>query len=218
MGDQPGGPTAFKTFVYDSTRWEGFAFRDGDIVISTPAKCGTTWMQMLCALLLFRTPDLPLPSAVLSPWLDMTTRPLDEVRADLDAQTHRRFIKSHTPLPGIPWDDRVTYLTVARDPRDVALSWENHMANMDLDRLIELRAATVGLDDLAELGLADGLPTPPPELRDRFWRWIEGDGTVSRSGLERARRARQLLLGGEGPAERAPLPLRRPPPRTSAAR
>ena len=28
-------------------------FRPGDIVISTPPKCGTTWTQMLCALLIF---------------------------------------------------------------------------------------------------------------------------------------------------------------------
>ena len=179
MGAQPGGPTIYKSFVYDSTRWEGFTFRDGDIVISTPAKCGTTWMQMLCALLLFRTPELPAPLAVLSPWLDMTTRPLEDVRADLEAQTHRRFIKSHTPLPGIPWEDRVTYLHVMRDPRDAALSWDNHLANMDMGRLIELRAATVGLDDLEELGLAEGPPAPPPEPRDRFWQWMEGDGTAN---------------------------------------
>jgi aryl sulfotransferase len=184
MGEQPGGQTVFKNFVYDSSRWEGFAFRDDDIVISTPAKCGTTWMQMMCALLIFRTPDLPAPLAVLSPWLDMTTRALDEVRADLDAQTHRRFIKSHTPLTGIPWDDRVTYVSVMRDPRDAALSWDNHFANMNMDRLIELRAATVGLDDLAELGMADGPPAPLPELRDRFWRSMEGDGSSNPSFLQ----------------------------------
>src|SRR6185503_20428659 len=79
-------------FVFDSARWEGFAFRDDDIVISTPAKCGTTWMQMLCALLIFRSPDLPAPLAELSPWLDMQTRPLADVLRDLDAQTHRRFV------------------------------------------------------------------------------------------------------------------------------
>jgi aryl sulfotransferase len=29
----------------DSTRWNDFAFRDGDIVIGTWAKSGTTWTQ-----------------------------------------------------------------------------------------------------------------------------------------------------------------------------
>jgi hypothetical protein len=122
----------YRSFVHDSARWEGFRFRDGDIVISTPPKCGTTWTQMMCALLIFRTTDLPASLAELSPWLDMQTRPLAEVLADLDGQTHRRFIKTHTPLDGLPFDERATYLHVARDPRDVALSSENHMAKMDL--------------------------------------------------------------------------------------
>ena len=55
----------------DSARWEGFPFRNGDIVISTPSKCGTTWMQMICALLVFQTTDFNPPLTEISPWLDM---------------------------------------------------------------------------------------------------------------------------------------------------
>lgn len=181
MGDETGRDPLRRNFIYDAGRWEGFAFRDGDIVISTPAKCGTTWMQMLCALLIFRTPELPAPLAVLSPWLDMNTRAIGEVLADLEAQTHRRFIKTHTPLELLPWDDRVTYVHVARDPRDAALSWENHMDNMAMDRLIAARAAAVGLDDLAELGLENGPPPRPEDPVERFWLWVEGDGSGSPS-------------------------------------
>ena len=174
----------YKNFVWNSERWDGFEFREGDIVISTPSKCGTTWMQMQCALLLFRTPELPAPLATLSPWLDMNTRPLAEVLADLEAQTHRRFIKTHTPLGGVPWDERVSYLHVARDPRDVALSWDNHMANLDLDRMFEAREAAVGLEDLAELGMDEPRAEPPADPEDRFWIWIEGDGgAIGSSGL-----------------------------------
>ncbi len=179
-----GSDGLYRNFVWNSARWEGFELRDDDIVISTPSKCGTTWMQMQCALLLFRTPDLPAPLARLSPWLEMNTRPIEEVRADLAAQTHRRFIKTHTPLGGLPWRETVTYVHVSRDPRDVAQSWDNHMANLDMARFFERRAAAVGLDDLAELGM-DGPPPPPPEdPEERFWRWIEGDGVEgSVSGL-----------------------------------
>ena len=177
----------YSGFVSNSARWDGFVFRDDDIVISTAAKCGTTWMQMQCALLLFRTPDLPAPLAKLSPWLDMNTRPLDEVLADLDAQTHRRFIKTHTPLARLPSDERVTYVHVGRDPRDVALSWDNHLSNMNLDRLLELRAGAVGLDDLAALGIT-GPPDPPPDDPAlRFWAWVEGDKVSQfQSGLDAA--------------------------------
>ena len=176
-----GERVAYRTFVSNSDRWEGFTLRDGDIVISTPPKCGTTWMQMQVALLLFRTPELPEPLATLSPWLEMNTRPHAEVVADLEAQTHRRFIKSHTPLDGLPRVAGVTYLHVTRDPRDVALSWDNHMANIDLDRLLETRAASVGLDDLDELGAPPEVPEDPVE---RFWFWVEGYGSsATTSGL-----------------------------------
>lgn len=130
---------------------------------------------MLCALLIFRTPELPAPLSTLSPWLDMNTRPLDAVLADLDAQTHRRFIKTHTPLDGLPWDERVTYVHVARDPRDVALSWDNHMANMDLAAFTAIRVEAVGADDLAELGITGPPPPPPDDPAERFWQWLEGN-------------------------------------------
>ena len=94
----------YKTILSDSWRWNGFVFRDDDIVISTPPKCGTTWTQMICALLVFQTPELPDQLDRLSPWLDMLTRDLPSVVADLDAQRHRRFIKSHAPYDGLPHD------------------------------------------------------------------------------------------------------------------
>ena len=112
----------YQTIEDDSTRWFDFPFRPGDIVVSTGHKSGTTWMQMICALLIFQSTELPRPLAELSPWLDQTVRPKDEVYAVLRAQPHRRVIKTHTPLDGLPLDPRVTYLVVARDPLDVAIS------------------------------------------------------------------------------------------------
>ena len=143
--------TRYRSIVADSGRWNGFAFRPSDIVISTPSKCGTTWMQMLCALLIFDAPAFPAPLGDISPWLDKCTLPLAEVTATLAAQTHRRFIKTHTPLDGLPLHPAVTYLVVGRDPRDVAISYEHHAANLDFARFLALRAAAVGNEDLAEL-------------------------------------------------------------------
>lgn len=161
----------YKTFVYDSDRWHGFRFRPGDIVISTPPKCGTTWTQRICALLVFGTPELDRPLTAVSPWLDMLTKKKEDIVAELDAQEHRRFIKSHTPLDGIPWDDRVTYICVGRDPRDVMLSWDGHVANADFAALIGAREAAVGNEDIAAM-LEQGPPTMPESERDRFWSWV----------------------------------------------
>jgi aryl sulfotransferase len=162
----------YVSLVYDSARWDGFRFRDGDIVISTPPKCGTTWTQMICALLVFQTPELPEKLDLLSPWLDMLTRDLPSVVADLDAQQHRRFIKTHTPFDGLPHDGNVTYICVGRDPRDVAMSWDNHLANLDITALFTARQNAVGLDDIMEK-LAEGLPPPSESEIERFWAWVD---------------------------------------------
>ncbi|MFI6541288.1 sulfotransferase domain-containing protein [Nonomuraea sp. NPDC050547] len=123
----------YLTPMEDSSRWEGFEFRPGDIVINSPAKCGTTWTQMICALLIFQTPRLPAPLSSLSPWIDMLVRPKQDVWDRLAAQRHRRFIKTHIPLDGIPTDPQVTYITVGRDPRDVAISLRSHGKNLKRD-------------------------------------------------------------------------------------
>lgn len=122
----------------DSSRWVGFPFRTGDIVISTRSKSGTTWLQMICALLVHRTPDLPAPLILLSPWLDHLVRPRDEVVAALEAQPHRRVIKTHTPLDGLPLNRRATFIVVARHPLDMAVSMYAQGENIDRDRLSEL--------------------------------------------------------------------------------
>jgi len=110
----------------DSGRWLGFRFRPGDIVISTRRKSGTTWVQMICALLIFQTPELPEPLGDLSPWLDNMAMPHDFVYAQLGEQRHRRFIKTHTPLDGIPLEPRVTYIVAARHPLDTFVSLCRH--------------------------------------------------------------------------------------------
>jgi len=106
----------------DSGRWLAFPFRAGDIVITTPRKSGTTWTQMICALLVFQTPDLPEPLWRLSPWLDGPAAPREHVFAHLAAQRHRRFIKTHAPLAEIPSHSTVTYIVTARHPLDAFVS------------------------------------------------------------------------------------------------
>src|SRR5437660_8599105 len=99
----------YRTIVMDSARWWGFEFRPDDIVISTPPKCGTTWTQMLCALLVFDGPEYPPPLDQISPWLAMCNPSLADVRSSLAAPTQPRFIKTHTPLDGLPLPPDVTY-------------------------------------------------------------------------------------------------------------
>ena len=170
----------YQTVIWDSARWDGFAFRDDNIVISTPPKSGTTWMQMICALLVFGSPEFDRDLGELSPWLDLVMQPREAVVAALEAQRHRRFIKTHIPLTGLPFDPRVSYVCVGRDPRDVGISWGNHVANMDVP-------ATQKARDAAGLPAAEKvLPAVPPaedaSERDRFRHWMLDDTPVADSG------------------------------------
>lgn len=161
MGDEP---FRYVTGDEDSGRWAGFAFRDGDIVISARSRSGTTWTQAICALLIFQAATLPAPLGRLSPWLDQLTAPRDQVHALLAAQLHRRVIKTHTPLDGIPLDARATYIVTARDPLDTAVSLYFHSMNINRARMREL----TGVPGPAE-------PTVRKELREWLLAWIGRD-------------------------------------------
>jgi aryl sulfotransferase len=122
-------------------------------------------VQTICALLIFQNPEFPAPIAQLSPWLDHLVAPRDEVFARLAAQQHRRFIKTHTPLDGIPLDPRATYIVTGRHPLDTAVSLYHQGDNIDRAKV---RALT-GAPEPAQ-------PRPPRKpLHDWLLAYISGD-------------------------------------------
>jgi hypothetical protein len=152
---------------YVSSDEDGFPFRQGDIVISARSKSGTTWVQMICALLVFQAPDLPAPLSELSPWLDSLITPLPEVRARLEAQRHRRFIKTHTPLDGVPLDERATYIVVARHPLDMAVSLYHQGENLDRARIRQLTGQREPVPPLK----------PRPPVHEWLLDWIDNEAS-----------------------------------------
>ena len=129
MPPAPARSRTYRNHHIDSTRWDAFTPRPDDIVIATSYKAGTTWTQAIVAHLLF--PDQPFPAPVwqMSPWLDFRARPVDEVLATLEAQTHRRFIKTHLPLDALRFFPEAKYIFISRDGRDVFMSFWNHYTN-----------------------------------------------------------------------------------------
>ncbi len=151
----------YSSVVVDNLRWRDFQFRPGDVVIVADSKSGTTWTQQLVGSLIFGG-ELPDSISALSPWVDMTTRSAASVFSFLDSQTHRRFMKTHTPLDGVQWSDDVRYVCVGRDPRDAAISMVSHYKNLDFEAMTAL---TTRLDGTYEAGSAAGDLDPDVFIR-----------------------------------------------------
>jgi len=157
----------YRTWSLDSRRWANYRPRSDDIVIATAPKCGTTWTQQIVASLVFQDAQArPLPTV--SPWIDARFRGFsEEVLANLEAQRHRRFIKTHLPVDGIPLYDEVRYIHVARDGRDALMSMHNHFTGY----------TSAQYENFDRIGLEDpviGRPYPrfPSDPAEFFRIWI----------------------------------------------
>lgn len=155
------------TRLCDSTVWNGFEFRDDDIVIATYAKSGTTWMQQIVAQLVFNgAPEVEVH--MLSPWLEARHQDRHEVLAKLAAQRNRRFIKTHLPIDALVYSPRAKYIVVARDGRDALWSFFDHHSNLTRQALDRLNTGP------ARLG--PRWSHPKSSVRDYFLDWLARDG------------------------------------------
>jgi aryl sulfotransferase len=128
---------SYQNVRIDSSRWDHFVPRKGDVVVATYAKNGTTWMEHIVLNLIHRSPSKPTIHDV-AVWVDRNNRreakehedfPVDELVEKLRQQTHRRQLKTHLPLDHLPFHGEVNYIVVGRPNRDVWLSWHNHYRN-----------------------------------------------------------------------------------------
>jgi aryl sulfotransferase len=123
-----GSERIYQNFLLDSTRWDHLEERTGDIVVATPYKCGTTWVQNIVLHLIFQDLKLRVIGDY-SPWVDMRLQPIQELLEKLEGQAHRRCLKSHLPRDGLNLREKSKYIIVGRDPRDVFMSFWNHYSN-----------------------------------------------------------------------------------------
>jgi aryl sulfotransferase len=157
----------YRTWITDSRRWEHYRPRFDDIVIATYPKCGTTWMQRIVSLLVFQTSE-PRPVMEISPWIDRRfPESIEAIVARIEAQGHRRFLKSHLPADGLPIYDEVKYVHVARDGRDACLSLHNHQSGFTPEMLQALDRS--GLEDET---VGRPYPRPPADPAAYFHSWL----------------------------------------------
>jgi aryl sulfotransferase len=103
-----------------------------------------------------------------SPWIDATFfRPVEDDLALIEAQTHRRYVKSHMPLDAIPVYEGVKVIHTARDGRDACLSMHNHMLGFlpVMGARIAAQAAEQGAPPPARL-------QTPEDPREFFLQWM----------------------------------------------
>jgi aryl sulfotransferase len=156
----------YRTWSLDSRRWAQFRPRSDDIVIATSPKCGTTWTQQIVSSLVFQDGS-PREFPTVSPWIDQRfASSVEETYAHLESQSHRRFIKTHLPIDGLPLYDEVRYIHVARDGRDVALSAHNHFGGNSSEALAKFDR--IGLEDPLIGRPYPRLPANPSEYL-RLW-------------------------------------------------
>ena len=153
----------YRNHHLDSTRWHGYRPRPTDIVVTTPYKSGTTWMQRIVGSLVLWPQPLTVRAGDLSPWIDARFHgPIEPILEKFEAQQHRRFIKSHLAADGVPIWDEVSYIVVGRDARDVFMSLWNHYSG-HTDHFFEL------INDPDRPG--DPFPRPPDDPRVLWRQW-----------------------------------------------
>ena len=152
---------------FDSTVWNEFKFRDGDIVIGTYGKSGTTWSQQIVGQLLFNG-DPGIAVSEMSPSGDLRVPPREVKLPMLEAQTHRRFLKTHLPVDALVFSPNARYIYIGRDGRDVVWSLYNHHANANA-----LWYAAMN-DTPGRVG--PQIDPPTDDIHQYFLDWLEKDG------------------------------------------
>ena len=162
----------------DSTIWNDIRFRDDDIIIATYAKSGTTWMQQIISQLLFDARE-GLAVSEMSPWVDLRVPPKEAKLPMIEAQTHRRFLKTHLPVDALVFCEDCKYIYVGRDGRDIVWSLYNHHVN----------ANEAWYDALNNTPGRVGPPIDAPTgtVVDYFENWLDNDGAPFWSFWENVR-------------------------------
>ncbi|MFT5774368.1 sulfotransferase domain-containing protein [Hyphomonas sp.] len=152
---------------FDSTIWNDFKFRDDDIIIATYGKAGTSWTQQMIAQMMFGG-DPELAVAEMSPWLDLRVPPKQVKLPEVEAQTHRRFMKTHLPVDALVFSPQAKYIYIGRDGRDVVWSLYNHHANAN-DLWYDALNNTPGR-------VGPPIERPPEDIRQYWHDWMDKDG------------------------------------------
>jgi aryl sulfotransferase len=155
-----------QTQMSDTQRWDHVTLRADDIIVASWGKTGTTLtQQMVYQLVTGGSDDVAAIEA--SPWIERRAGgPVEIIAAMLEAQTHRRVMKTHAPFEATPFLGTIKYIYIGRDARDVAWSLHNHVL-LEVEQLKAL-----GVEQLEALGVSEQ-DLDLPGAREFYLRWLE---------------------------------------------
>lgn len=146
--------------MHDPYALANFQVRPTDVLITTAAKAGTTWMQQILHQL--RTGgDTSFESIDdVVPWLELPRdgKTWQQVLEEYEARENPRLFKTHCTYPQTPGTDVAKIILTLRDPRDCCVSMYHHQMNI----IDEARAKT-------------GMKAPE-SFAIYFEEWIEAEG------------------------------------------
>lgn len=108
----------------------------GDVVINSYQKSGTTWVQHIVKLFINggKEDGKIIPQAI--PWLEFDAPdPAHAYHMPIESLTRPIYLKSHMPyeltLGVLPHTTQAKYIYIARNPKDVAVSYYHHVCIQD---------------------------------------------------------------------------------------
>jgi aryl sulfotransferase len=153
-----------RTRIMDSTRWNDVKPRAHDIVVASWGKSGTTLtVQMVSQLVSNGAAGV----GVKAPWVEaLPFAPREKMLAAVESLPDPRLLKTHLPFDALVFSERVRYLYVARDPRDVVWSAYNHHVSLTASSIESFNGS----------GGSGPLVRPyAGSARDYYLHWLEHD-------------------------------------------
>ena len=164
--DRPVKTREINDAYFESARWNGFRFREDDVVIATYPKVGTNWMQQIVWQLVHGGPP-GVDGLRNVTWLDMRIADFKPIIDAYEAQTHRRVIKTHLPLDALVFSPKAKYIVVGRDARDMVWSAYNHQ-RLNTDEVLALFNGPPGRPGAL-------VSRPDRDIREYYLHFLEHD-------------------------------------------
>ncbi|HEC18251.1 MAG TPA: sulfotransferase domain-containing protein [Gammaproteobacteria bacterium] len=118
--------------THDPYALANFRPRPTDVLITTAAKAGTTWMQQILHQLRSGGDEAFTSIDDVVPWLELPRdgRHWSEVLADYERIPDPRIFKTHCTYEQTPGTGVARIILTSRDPRDCCVSFYHHRLNM----------------------------------------------------------------------------------------